>query len=116
MAIIKNFSAMLGIENITNKRDSYLHGEVREWDEDKQKAFGMYLLHKAYLSYLLDPHPPLKECDAEDSLALDDARIHTIQMKHEEYGCRRCLCNLTDRGQLYHSLLNLMESGQPSEM
>lgn len=97
-------------------RAGYLHGEVYEWDEEKQKAFGVHLLQKAYWSYLLDPRPPLKECDAEDSLALDDARIHFIQMKHEEVGCSRCLCNVTDRGQLYHSLLNVMERGQPSEM
>ena len=62
---------MLGKEKITNKKSGTLHGEVCEWDEGKQKKFGVYLLHKAYQSYLLDPCPPLKESDAKE---LNDAR------------------------------------------
>lgn len=48
---------------ITNIQKGHMYGEVSHWGCGKRRQFGVFLLHKAYLCYLLDPPQPVGQDD-----------------------------------------------------
>ena len=48
-----------GLEKLTNIQRGHTHGEMTSWTAGRRRQFGVFLLHKAFLSFLLDPPQPV---------------------------------------------------------
>lgn len=52
-----------GLAILTNKQKGSVYGDMAGWTAGKRRQFGVFLLHKAFLSFLLDPPQPVGQDD-----------------------------------------------------
>lgn len=53
----------IGRDNLSNEVRGHYHGQMSTWSSSQQRLFGVYLLHKAYLSYKIDTPQPIYPSD-----------------------------------------------------
>ena len=52
--MLLEFFAFIGIQNLTNVVKGHYHGVMTRWSPSQRRTFGIYLLQKAFKSFLLD--------------------------------------------------------------
>ena len=55
--------SFIGRDNLSNEVRGHYHGQMSTWSSSQQRLFGVYLLHKAYLSFKIDTPQPIYPSD-----------------------------------------------------
>ena len=63
LVMFGSLSSPTGLDILTNVQKGHVYGRMANWGAGKRRQFGVYLLHKAYLCYLLDPPQPVGQHD-----------------------------------------------------
>ena len=52
-----------GLDQLTNAVRGHYHGAMTQWPISRRRRMGVYLLYKAFQSYLINPPPQLFQKD-----------------------------------------------------